>query len=298
MPFVRRLPALKIRIRPQTAPKTLKLLRQVTDPMKTSLLLLTLIFAAAGSAGAQVRGVYQFDNFDISNGISIQQPVPKEALKTSRHRGPANLAAEAGGASPKALTTLTSMSVSHSLDGFTTGNPEVDNFIVESGTRHGVDPVLLYAIMHQESTFKAKAVSPKGARGLMQLMPGTAARYGVTNIFDPRQNIDGGARYMKFLLNLFDGDVNLALAGYNAGEGAVMKYGYRVPPYSETQEYVRRISRRYALMRDPFTARDANSVSREQVASVRTKESAPLSIYERNVYAVRLPDGRLQLMSQ
>ena len=131
----------------------------------------------------------------------------------------------------------------------------------------------------------------------MQLMPGTAARYGVTNIFDPRQNIEGGARYMRFLLDLF-GDVDLALAGYNAGEGAVMKYGYQVPPYSETREYVRRIRGRYNLMRDPNTARDANSLTREQAVAVRGKESAPLTVYERSYYAVRLPDGRLQLVSQ
>jgi hypothetical protein len=270
--------------------------------MKTSLLLLTLMFGCAGSTGAQVAHAYQFDNFDFTNGIRVQQPAPNLLAKPNRRIGrlrAANLSPETGGIlSPRTLTAPTSMSVGRSLDGFTTGNADVDSFIVASGSRHGVDPVLLYAIMHQESTFKAKAVSPKGARGLMQLMPGTAARYGVTNIFDPRQNIEGGARYMKFLLNLFDGDVNLALAGYNAGEGAVMKYGYRVPPYNETQEYVRRISRRYALMRDPFTARNANSLSREQIAAVRTKESAPLTIYERNVYAVRLPDGRLQLMSQ
>jgi soluble lytic murein transglycosylase-like protein len=80
----------------------------------------------------------------------------------------------------------------------------------------------------------------------MQLMPGTAARFGVRNIFEPRQNIEGGARYMRFLLDLFDGSVPLALAGYNAGEGAVMKYGRRVPPYAETQNYVRTIGARYA----------------------------------------------------
>jgi len=85
----------------------------------------------------------------------------------------------------------------------------------------------------------------------MQLMPGTAARFGVTNIFDPKQNIDAGSRYMKWLLNRFQGDLSLALAGYNAGEGAVDKYGWRIPPYAETQEYVRRISRRYNLLRDP-----------------------------------------------
>jgi soluble lytic murein transglycosylase-like protein len=158
--------------------------------------------------------------------------------------------------------------------------------------------VLLYAIMHQESTFKRRAISPKGARGLMQLMPGTAARFGVTNIFEPRQNIEGGARYMRFLLDTFDGDVGLALAGYNAGEGAVMKYGYRVPPYSETQEYVRRIGKRYALMRDPSTARSANLLSSKQLAAMQNKEAVPLTMYERSVYAVRLADGRLQLISQ
>jgi hypothetical protein len=196
------------------------------------------------------------------------------------------------------LTRLTSMSVGRSLDGFTTGDATVDTLIVESGTRNGVDPVLLYAIMHQESTFKRRAISPKGARGLMQLMPGTAARYGVTNIFDPRQNIEGGARYMRFLLDTFDGDVDLALAGYNAGEGAVMKFGYRVPPYSETREYVRRIGARYALMRDPLTAQRANRLSGQQLAAMQNKESVPLTMYERSVYAVRLADGRLQLVSQ
>ena len=129
-------------------------------------------------------------------------------------------------------------------------------------------------------------------------MPATARRFGVTSIFDPRQNIEGGARYMRFLLNLFEGDVRLALAGYNAGEGAVKKYGHRVPPYRETQEYVRRISARYGLIRDPLAARSANSLSAEQLAAARNKESMPLTIYEQSVFAVRLPDGRLQLVSQ
>ncbi len=142
------------------------------------------------------------------------------------------------------------------------------------------------------------AVSPKGARGLMQLMPGTAARYGVANIFDPKQNIEGGARYVRFLLDLFEGDVDLALAGYNAGEGAVEKFGWRIPPYSETLEYVRRISRRYNLLRDPNAALYATRLSPAQVARLRDKQPEPLSMYERTVLTVRLPDGRLQLMSQ
>ena len=184
------------------------------------------------------------------------------------------------------------------MRGYTTGSSEVDGYLVQSGTKNGVDPLLLYSVMHQESSFKSHAVSPKGARGLMQLMPGTAIRYGVSNIFDPRQNIEGGARYLRFLLDRFDGDVNLALAGYNAGEGAVEKYGWRIPPYAETQEYVRRITRRYSLLQDPNAAVYARPVSRTQLSLLQTKEPTPLAIYERSVSTVRLPDGKLQLMSQ
>jgi soluble lytic murein transglycosylase-like protein len=103
---------------------------------------------------------------------------------------------------------------------------------------------------------------------------------------------------MRFLLDRFDGDLSLALAGYNAGEGAVDKYGWQIPPYAETQEYVRRISRRYSLLRDPNAALYAPSLSRSQLAKLSTKQPVPLSIYERSVLTVRLPDGRLQLMTQ
>ena len=266
--------------------------------MKASILCLLFIISSAVVAGAQTDVAYRFDNFDFASGIRIEKPTEPRVPRKNRRRGKAKVAEEpiAPSTNSNPLTSLTSMSVGRSLDGFTTGDTSVDGLIVESGTRNGVDPVLLYAIMHQESTFKRRAISPKGARGLMQLMPGTAARYGVANIFDPRQNIEGGARYMRFLLDTFEGDVDLALAGYNAGEGAVMKYGYRVPPYSETQEYVRRIGRRYALMRDPLTAQSANRLSRQQLAAMQNK--VPLTVYERSVYAVRLADGRLQLVSQ
>jgi soluble lytic murein transglycosylase-like protein len=136
----------------------------------------------------------------------------------------------------------------------------------------------------------------------MQLMPGTAARFGVRNIFDPEQNIEGGARYMRYLLDHFKGDVALALAGYNAGEGAVLKYGRRIPPYRETQDYVRRISQRYARLTNGEMARAAHTVAPSQVAKIGTaQETAPPAAapsYERQVFAVRLPDGRLQLITQ
>jgi soluble lytic murein transglycosylase-like protein len=189
------------------------------------------------------------------------------------------------------------MAAASALDGFSTGNADVDRFIVESSNRHGVDPLLIYSIMHRESSFKRFALSHKGARGLMQLMPATAARLGVRDIFDPRQNIEGGVKYMRILLNMFDGDVRLALAGYNAGEGAVLKYGRNVPPYRETQEYVRRISERYSLMRDPSTARLAPRVSRTQIAKLKAAEPPPL-VYETKVFTVRTPDGKLRLVSQ
>ena len=243
--------------------------------MRRTLYILAIFALAAGSAAAQ----YQVDNFDFPNAVKVQTP-PKPVPQTKR------------------LVQLTSMPMNPSLGGFTTGNSDVDNYIVESGKRNSVDPLLLYSIMHQESSFKARAMSNKGARGLMQLMPFTASRFGVTNIWDPKQNIEGGARYMRFLLNLFNGDVRLALAGYNAGEGAVMKYGYQVPPYSETREYVRRIGNRYSMIRDPHAAENANALSDKELAAAQQKDPTPLNVYERSVFMTRLPDGRLQLVSQ
>ena len=152
--------------------------------------------------------------------------------------------------------------------------------------------------MRQESQFDRAAVSHAGARGLMQLMPATAARFGVTNIFDPRQNIDAGVKYMRWLLDTFGGDVVLALAGYNAGEGAVMKYGRNVPPYRETQEYVRRITARYSAISNPSYVRSIKKVSNSQVAKLEKKESKPLTVYEPNALAIKLPDGRMRLVNQ
>lgn len=112
--------------------------------------------------------------------------------------------------------------------------------IAEASRIHGVDPAIIRAIIHAESAYNPKALSRVGAQGLMQLMPATARRFGVTNSFDPRQNIHGGVQYLAWLLKRFKGDLTLASAGYNAGEGAVDKYK-GVPPYSETRRYVERV---------------------------------------------------------
>jgi soluble lytic murein transglycosylase-like protein len=269
--------------------------------MKKFLLTLPLVVVASLPVVAQGQTTsagYRIDNFDLASGVRIELPPPPPTRKLRKGRAvAAPVVAESPALAPNLLNATTS-STDNGLSGFTTGNPSVDSYIVESGRRNSVDPLLLYSIMHQESTFKPRAMSYKGARGLMQLMPGTAVRFGVANIWDPKQNIEGGTRYVRFLLDTFEGDVRLALAGYNAGEGAVMKYGYRVPPYSETQEYVRRISKRYDLIRDPIAYQYANTYSRQQVAANQRKDPTPLSLYERSVFAVKLPDGRLQLVSQ
>jgi len=109
-----------------------------------------------------------------------------------------------------------------------------DQVVNEVSRTHGLESALLHAVISVESSYNPKAVSSKGAAGLMQLMPQTAKRYGVADSFDPRQNLNGGARYLKDLLRMFNNDTSLALAAYNAGEHAVMKHGNRIPPYRET----------------------------------------------------------------
>lgn len=289
--------------------------------MKITPLLLVIALSAV-SAIAQDRPRF-FDNFDTSRGVQVIRPAGAAPANGSTAAQPTT-----GALSKRKLTTRTAsarplfqpqMRVSEGLaeregsplgagsvktattggmKGFTTGNPVFDSYIVESSRRYNIDPLLIYAQMHQESSFKVQATSYKGASGLMQLMPATARRLGVTNIYDPKQNIEGGVKYMRMLLDMFDQDVHLALAGYNAGEGAVMKYGYQIPPYSETREYVRRISARYNAITDGSYARNYRSVSKTEAARLETRESRPLTIYEPDAVAIRLADGRMRLVNQ
>ncbi len=115
---------------------------------------------------------------------------------------------------------------------------------------HGVDPGLVRAMIKAESNFNRWAVSSKGALGLMQLIPTTGARYGVRDFFDPEQNIEGGVRYIRFLLQKFNGNLDLSLAAYNAGENLVERLG-RIPPIRETQDYVRRVRAAYGKPSTP-----------------------------------------------
>jgi soluble lytic murein transglycosylase-like protein len=292
--------------------------------MKTSHLILTLLVLTVVPTFAQERQRF-FDNFDTARGVQVYNPAftpvgvkPKNVKSKGTAKNPASnrlvqktvqtrparqsqMSVTEGLSDremPRAEYTRTSMAASSGMKGFTTGDVVIDSYIVDSSRRYGVDPLLIYSQMHQESSFKLRATSNKGASGLMQLMPATARRLGVTNIYDPKQNIEGGVKYMRLLLDMFGGDVNLALAGYNAGEGAVMKYGNQIPPYTETREYVRRISARYASISDGTYARSYQRVNRSQAAKLEQKQSRPLSIYEPNAIAIRLADGRMRLVNQ
>ena len=296
--------------------------------MKTSAIIFTILLSLSISAAAQTSGKV-FDNFDTSRGVTIMIPTPiipvgaKEAAKkrkknaqgkwvvvvddklvkkTAQTKPVMNVASVTDGLAtrenPNATYSKLLMGSASQLKGFTTGDVLIDSYIVDSSRRYAIDPLLIYSQMHQESSFKLRATSNKGASGLMQLMPGTARRMGVTNIYDAKQNIEGGVKYMRLLLDMFGQDVNLALAGYNAGEGAVMKYGNQIPPYSETREYVRRISGRYTSISDGSYARTVKKVSNSKAAKLEEKDARPLTVYEPNAVAIRLADGRMRLVNQ
>jgi soluble lytic murein transglycosylase-like protein len=131
------------------------------------------------------------------------------------------------------------------------GDRELDRIIYRTGERYGVDPRLIHAVIWQESKYKNEARSHAGAQGLMQMMPATAKRFNCHNVYDPQENVDAGTRYLRWLLKRFNGDVVLALAGYNAGEGNVDKHD-GVPPFAETQKYVRIITGRYGKTYHPL----------------------------------------------
>ena len=135
----------------------------------------------------------------------------------------------------------------------TSGDKNLDWVIFRTGEREGVDPRFIHAVIWQESRYKPQAISHAGAQGLMQLMPATAERFGCNDPYDQVANIQAGTKYLAWLLKRFNGDVKLALAGYNAGEGAVDKYK-GIPPYNETQNYVKKIVSRYGKIHHPVLA--------------------------------------------
>lgn len=135
-------------------------------------------------------------------------------------------------------------------------SPPYLNIINKIAKAYQIHPALIKAIIKIESNYNYRAVSPKGAEGLMQLMPATAKRFGVNDSFDPEQNITGGVKFLQYLFNEFgENNLDLVLAGYNAGEEAVRKYGNKIPPYSETQGYVKKVKALYLSHRNYRSAK-------------------------------------------
>ena len=226
---------------------------------------LGVLLAAPGSAYADVwgyvddKGVAHFSsekvderyelyfkngqNFDTQDGIAKPSSAVVMPAETRSLVGPANL-------SPK-LQTFFDVSPNFKA---------VKHHMREAASTHQIDFELLQAVIATESGFDASAVSPKGAVGLMQLMPPTAQRYGVKGdaknsiekkLTDPKTNIQAGTRYLRDLMLMFPGKLDLALAAYNAGEGAVKRYGNQIPPFKETQNYVKTILQMYATLKPP-----------------------------------------------
>jgi soluble lytic murein transglycosylase-like protein len=171
--------------------------------------------------------------------------------------------------------------------------PAISTMVDQSARAHGVDPLLIHSVIQVESNYDVQAVSPKGAEGLMQLTPPTARMLGVSNTFDPRENIEAGVRYLKYLQDVFRDD-RLALAAYNAGPGAVDRFK-AVPPYPETQKYVDKVGQKYG------EAKAARSEPEKKTAAPKdgsTGEAGPLK--ERQYSRIEQfvdQDGRLHLQS-
>ena len=165
----------------------------------------------------------------------------------------------------------------------------IQEIVQEASERYNVDPLLVRSVIRVESNFNPLAVSPKGAQGLMQLMPSTANRFGVDDAFDAKKNIEGGVRYLRYLQDRFPGDLRLRLAAYNAGEGAVAKYK-DVPPYPETMDYVERVNRHYESARAAMVPASINA----NVASTALPAEEPVRHVEQFFDA----EGRLHLVTR
>ena len=223
--------------------------------------LVPLALALAGPAQADIyafvdtNGVRHLSNVPNDPRYKLVMRTPaysKKAAQTSSF-APSNLYSPGGMITPRNYTQRASRARLSR-----TGEKNRQRFtpdVNRIAAQYRLDPALMHAVISAESSYNPWAVSPKGAMGLMQLMPGTAERFGVSNAYDPVANMHGGARYLRWLLDHFN-DTRLAVAAYNAGEGAVKKYGNQIPPYKETQTYVGRVLSFYQQYRtgDPYYA--------------------------------------------
>ena len=202
----------------------------------------SLVVVACLPMGQVEADIYKYID-GAGNEYFTDTPLKGNRYRLEWHRGTENFIRE----SNARLTSLKHWHVPLRIPGkaLSKRRSSYESLVAANARRYGISPELLHAVIRAESAYNPSAISSAGARGLMQLMPGTAARYGVSDTFDPAQNVRGGAAYLRDLLDMFDQDLRLAVAGYNAGEGAVMKHGRQIPPYAETQAYVRKVLQYY-----------------------------------------------------
>lgn len=209
-------------------------------------LLLALVAALGGTVSAALAGETMFKYVDENGKVHYALTAPEGGSYRLEWRRTARKVVRNRPAPTARTKDLTGASPSSAVQ---RRRADYEALIAAAAQREGLEVGLVHAVIRAESAYDPQAVSRAGAQGLMQLMPATAARFGVTDTFDPAENIRGGTAYLKFLLKLFEDDLDLALAGYNAGEGAVLQHGRRIPPYPETQSYVLKV-RQYLAAED------------------------------------------------
>jgi soluble lytic murein transglycosylase-like protein len=218
---------------------------------------LASVLACSLSAADRVTAVHA----DLKSGKLVRSVVVASKPVTPRVVAPVEVVAQAP-AAPAAVTDRPDLGLGI-------------NAVVESiAAQHSLPPQLIHSVIQVESNYNPNAVSPKGALGLMQLIPSTARRFGVSDAFDPVENIQGGAKYLKYLLDLYNNDYRLALAAYNAGEAAVAKYG-DVPPFAETRNYVVQVCKRLEQAQKAAAAQN-----QKEVKTVEAKPDTPRMIQQ------------------
>jgi soluble lytic murein transglycosylase-like protein len=230
--------------------------------MKTlASLLAAMVFAvlAASPARAEVWGYVD------ANGVAHFAAEKLDERYELFFRGGESFDTASGGSTPRPVQVPSA--AASKLIAFFEISPsykQVQHHLRAASKANDIDYELLKALIATESGFDAKAVSPKGAMGLMQVMPETAQRYGITGkLFDPATNIKAGTKYLRYLIDLFPGRLDLALAAYNAGEGAVMRAGKQVPNFKETQNYVKTVMQLYEMLKPPSSLRGASRIRME-----------------------------------
>lgn len=216
--------------------------------LKIIAFLFTLLISQQAMAGA---GIYKF--VDASGGIHYTDEPRNRIHKHAGLPCGVHVYTDTSGVTkitgrsctPKATFVASRSYTGSGMTGRSMNKSQFNELIAQTASKHQVDEKLLHAVIQTESAYNAHAISSAGAVGLMQLMPDTARRYGVSDRHDPVQNVDGGTRYLKDLLAMFDSNLDLAVAAYNAGENAVIRHNNSIPPYRETQNYVRQVLARY-----------------------------------------------------